>query len=49
MLRTHIACYFREFQDKMKVFGQFNSSKEHEKFFENIQSELLFWKISSRA
>ncbi len=31
----------REFQDKMRVFTQFNSAKEHEKFFENLQSKLL--------
>ena len=33
--------YFREFQDKMKVFAQFHTLSEHETLLENVQSEWL--------
>lgn len=29
----------RDFQDKMRVFAQFHSPKEHEQFFESLQSK----------
>lgn len=34
-----VTSFFREFQEKMKVFAQFHSSTDHEQFFENLQSK----------
>ena len=37
----NVIFFCREFQEKMRVFAQFNTFKEHEKFFENLQSKKI--------